>query len=234
MDNQNLMQAEVPIQPANQSSRLPIFLGFLVLFLLFASSFLAYQNMQLKKQLVSLQTIATSTPTPIVNQEVKSSVLQTFTDSLGKTKYVLYKIADENSDAYYSYDIYLASQSSLSDEAIKLFTGVNNIGGIPLISSNKDNVSSNSGKKYLMFDHTVGDNTEFWLFSEDGKNIKVDFSKMGLGTTIPGMYSLGFNNWISNTTKFKIIALTGNDKTYEATFDATTGFQIGDTIEIGN
>jgi hypothetical protein len=80
----------------------------------------------------------------------------------------------------------------------------------------------------------AGDHTTFWLFSEDGKNINVDLSKMGLGTTISGMYGLKFGGWIPNTTKFKIIALSSNDKTYEATFDASTGFQIVDTIEIKN
>lgn len=170
-------------------------------------------------------------PIAILNQEVKSSVLQTFIDSLGKTKYVLYKIADD--DASYSYNIYLSSQSSLSNEAIKLFTGVQNIDGVPFVTSNKDNVSSQSGKKYLIFDHMAG-TTEFWLFDENGNNIKVDLSKMGLGTTIPGMYGLKFGAWIPNTTNFKIKAISANGKNYEATFDATTGFQIGDTIEIGN
>lgn len=66
MDNQNSMQAEITIQPPNQFSRLPIFLGLLVLFLLFASSFLAYQNIQLHKQIASKQTAKSPTlkPTP--------------------------------------------------------------------------------------------------------------------------------------------------------------------------
>jgi len=171
-------------------------------------------------------------PTKSLIISIKSAVLQSFNDSFGKTKYVLYKIAEENSDTYYSYDIYLSSQSLLSDEAIKLFSGVQNIDGVPFITSNKDNISSKSGKKYLIFDHTVGDNTEFWLFSEDGKNIKVDLSKMGLGTTIPGMYSLNFSEWIPNSTNFKIKAISANDKKYEAIFDAETGLQVGETKDV--
>ncbi|MEK7523327.1 MAG: hypothetical protein AAB569_07085 [Patescibacteria group bacterium] len=249
MENQTIqtpMQGEIPNQPFRRFPVLSRVLIFIALLLLSFTVFLAYQNMQLQKQIVSLQptpsptymeegnenlVISPTSTTPKINQEVKSSVLQTFIDSLGKTKYVLYKIADD--DASYSYNIYLSSQSSLSNEAIKLFTGVQNIDGVPFVTSNKDNVSSQSGKKYLIFDHMAG-TTEFWLFDENGNNIKVDLSKMGLGTTIPGMYGLKFGAWIPNTTKFKIIALSSNDKTYEATFDAITGFQIGDTIEIGN
>lgn len=230
---QNPIQREIPNQTLKRFPILSIVLVFISALLLLSTVFIAYQNIQFQKQIVSLQPIPSPT-IPTVNQKVKSSVLQTFTDSLGKTKYVLYKIADENSDVYYSYDIYLSSQSSLSNEAVKLFTGVQNVDGVPFITSTKDNVSSNSGKKYLIFDHTAGDSTEFWLFSEDGKNIKVDLSKMGLSTTIIGMYSLKFSNWIPNTTQFKILAVTGNDVVYEATFDAITGFQIGATIEIGN
>jgi hypothetical protein len=285
MDNQNVVQSEIPILLTRQSSRLPIFLGLLVLLLLLASSYLAHQNIQLQKQIALLL----STPPPVYVEEgnenlfpetiidqyvlyvmpegwrqeggealtflspdyfidnngvtgmgirisldqdilgykdpvtqfnnyksgrvdnsvsdvkevnifpqrtlryhesnknefystnnltyyvifggygwkisfetasleeekkyqkvidqfladlkfeiknnslpVKSAGLQTFTDSLGKTKYVLYKIADENGDAYYSYDIYLSSQSSLSSDAIKLFNGVQNIDGFHL------------------------------------------------------------------------------------------------------
>lgn len=61
------------------------------------------------------------------------------------------------------------------------------------LSSGTQNIA---GKKYLIFDYIAGDNAEFWLFSEDGKNIQVDLSKIGLSATIPGMYGLKFGGWI--------------------------------------
>jgi len=54
---------------------------------------------------------------------------------------------------------------------------------------------------------------------------------MGLGTQIPGMYGLSFGKWIDNSTNFTIKAVSGNDHSYEAVFDASTGKQVGDTKE---
>lgn len=64
MDSQNAVQAEIPIQPANQFSRSPIFLGLLVFLLLLSFSFLGYQNMQLQKQIESMQTLPSATTQP--------------------------------------------------------------------------------------------------------------------------------------------------------------------------
>jgi hypothetical protein len=90
-------------------------------------------------------------------------------------------------------------------------------------------ISNNQGAKYLIFELLSVSGQDFLLIDEAGTKIEVDLSQMGLGTTIEPQYGLRFGNWIGATTTFTIEASSANGNDYEATFDAMTGKQIGET-----
>ena len=153
----------------------------------------------------------------------KPITLKSFTDSIGKEKYVVMDIKKEPIGSYWD-SIYIGTKEDQIEGSIKIAeVGASSIAGSPYISTNV-------GMKYLLIaKYGPGDGQDFVLSDENGRNIKIDFSNMGLGTTIPGMYGLHFVRWEDNTTKFIINAVSGNGHTYEATFDAISGKQIGET-----
>lgn len=157
-------------------------------------------------------------------------LITSFVNSKGKTQYIALRWQDEVVDGvipppYY----YLSNSPAKNDEAIKLSEA-----HYSYTVQDKDIhgpfISTNSGLKYIFLEGGAGDGSWFYLVDETGRKIgKLDTSKMGLGTKIPGQYGLTFLRWIDGSTNFIIKAVSGDGTEYEATFDATTGKQVGET-----
>lgn len=156
-------------------------------------------------------------------------VLKTFTTSKGTTKYiVLVNVPDETIPDFSQQYVYLSNTETKNSQAIKL-TGVTaaDLRDSPFIANN-------SGVKYFILEPIAGDGINISLWDENGKEIKIDYSKMGLGTIIQPQYGAGFKEWVGNTTNFIIKAIDPYGKVYEATFSATTGKQIGETKKVSD
>ena len=166
------------------------------------------------------------TPTPDdANNKQRIKTLAQFKDSSGQTKYIVSGDLGYVDSAYVNI-IYLSENETDISAAIK----VKDIKGWDI--RQKPIISNNQGKKYLLIWLGAADAQEFILSDENGNLTEIDFSKMGLGTTIPGMYGLKQGNWVGNTIQFTIIAVSGNGHSYEATFNAGSGKQLGETKQI--
>lgn len=140
-------------------------------------------------------------------------VLKTFTGSDGVTRQIIKTHPEEENEFVINF--------WLDDKLIS----TTDLDGISEVF-----VSENMGPKYILIKISGWSHTgDFVLVTEDGEEIKIDFSKMGLGTTIPGQHGLHFGNWVGSTTNFTIKAISANGNEYETTFDAITGKQVGET-----
>ncbi|OGY21640.1 MAG: hypothetical protein A2126_03215 [Candidatus Woykebacteria bacterium GWB1_45_5] len=161
-----------------------------------------------------------------------------FTNSQGKSKkFIIYKIAGETSDyPWPKADTYIVDEYLSKNTAVKisqLSSPTYNLGETLSVGEVLIYVSAGPGKKFIIITTKIAEGFAAFLLDEDGREIKIDFSKMGLGTKIPGMYNLSFGQWVGNSTQFTITAVSGNNHSYEATFEATTGKQVGETRETG-
>lgn len=153
--------------------------------------------------------------------------LTTFADSSGKTKYVLASTEEQKiteTTTEHINNAYLSYSEQPGSPAIK----IPNTSGV---ESYDAKASANPGLKYIIIIKLGITSTPppFLIADENGKTTDINFSKMGLGTTIPGQYGLRFGKWVGDTRTFTLNAISGDGSEYEATFDATTGKQIGET-----
>jgi hypothetical protein len=188
-----------------------------------------YDEIEVRGTETATDTLSCESPDHYIRiiEPTKSITLKSFTDSIGKEKFVVMdvKLKEGGNEDYYWWDsIYISLKRDETVNAVKIAeVGASSISKSPYISTS-------AGIKYLIIaKYGPGDSQDFILVDENGKSIKIDYSKMGLGTRIPGMYGLQFGDWVGNTTNFTIKAVSGNGHSYEATFDATTGKQVGET-----
>lgn len=186
----------------------------------------AFQKYYIKLLEKSSLPLVTPSPTADIQKkpiDSKPMILKSFTDSKGKEKFVVLDFNKETIGNDYN-NIYISLKKDDTAHAIKIV----NVQGSSLDKS--PFISTNSGVKYLIIaQYGPGDGQQFTLVDENGKNIGIGLQTMGLGTKIPGMYGLQFGKWIGDTTEFTITAISGNGHSYEATFDAPTGKQVGET-----